>query len=271
MSELKKQLSILLQSQAELYGEVNSFNEDELKSALPQRKNKSKTEIPKTPTTKSIPLEPSASAVHADIKRLLPNNLIGVYESLQHTNTLAELLEICKHSDQLKTDLLETNIVFGNGLESADLMIIGEAPGEEENKQGIPFVGAAGQLLDKILQAINFSRSQVYVANILKHRPPNNRNPTREECQRSIPFLLRQIELVNPKLILCLGKVSGGFLLSSETTLSNLRTQAHSFLNRELYVTYHPSALLRNPQWKHPTWEDVQKVRSRYDELACKP
>lgn len=271
MSELKKQLSILLQTQAELYGEIKTFSKDELKTTLPKNDDESGIEIEDTIPPKSTLNEPLTSKAHSDIKRLLPNDLLHVYEFLQQTKTLAELLEICHHSEQLKTDLPDTKLVFGAGLESADLMIIGEAPGEEENRQGIPFVGPAGQLLNKILQAINFSRSQVYVANILKHRPPNNRNPTRAESQRSLPFLLRQIELVDPKLILCLGKVSGGFLLSSEATLSTLRSGPHSFLDRELYVTYHPSALLRNPQWKRPTWNDVQKVRSRYDELGCRP
>ena len=150
-------------------------------------------------------------------------------------------------------------------------MLIGEAPGENEDIQGEPFVGKAGQLLDKIIEAINLKRSDIYIANILKHRPPDNRDPKPEERQKSLPFLLKQIELVNPKLILCVGKISGTTLLAKEQSLKEMRQKFHDFNGRELMVTYHPAALLRNQQWKRPTWEDVQKLRLRYDELGCKP
>jgi DNA polymerase len=146
-------------------------------------------------------------------------------------------------------------------------MVIGEAPGYNEDLQGEPFVGEAGQLLDKIIGAINFGRNDIYIANILKHRPPNNRDPKNEERQRSLPYLLRQIELVDPKLILCVGRISATTLLGKDTSLSKLRGKFHSFHGRELMATYHPAALLRNPKWKRPTWEDVQKLRKRYDEL----
>jgi len=151
-------------------------------------------------------------------------------------------------------------------------MLIGEAPGEEEDKQKEPFVGAAGKLLNKILAAIDFDRDDVYIANILKHRPPNNRDPLQEERQRSLPFLLKQIELIDPKLILCLGKVSAQTLLKSNQSLGKMRGRFHNFMDKyELLVTYHPAALLYHPKWKRPTWEDVQMLRERYDELGCKP
>jgi len=186
-------------------------------------------------------------------------------------NTLDELRELCKAADELRTDLKDTNLVFGTGNPNADLMLIGEAPGEQEDKEGEPFVGAAGQLLNKILAAINFSRDDIYIANILKHRPPGNRNPNDEERRNSLPYLYKQIELVNPKLILCLGKVSATTLLGKDTTLKNMRGTFYPFRGTELTVTYHPAALLRNQQWKRPVWEDVQSVRKRYDELGCKP
>lgn len=192
-------------------------------------------------------------------------------EKLEACSSLEELKEICEQADELKTDLENTNLVFGVGNPNADLMLIGEAPGEEEDKQGEPFVGKAGQLLNKILKAIHFERDDVYIANILKHRPPGNRNPNPDERLRSLPYLLRQIELINPKIILCLGKVSGTTLLKKEDSLRNLRGQFYPFFGTELTVTYHPAALLRNPQWKRPAWEDVQKVRKRYDELGGKP
>ncbi|MEX1061968.1 MAG: uracil-DNA glycosylase [Balneolaceae bacterium] len=182
--------------------------------------------------------------------------------------TLSELEELCSSADVLRTDLKDTNLVFGTGNPDADLMVVGEAPGYHEDRQGEPFVGRAGKLLDKILAAIQFSRDNVYIANILKHRPPENRNPTPEERASSLPYLTRQIELVDPKLILCLGRVSGTTLLDREDSLKNLRGQFHPFMGRLLMVTYHPAALLRNPVWKRPAWEDVRMLREKYDELS---
>ncbi len=193
-------------------------------------------------------------------------------ERLEACTSLEELRELCAEADVLKTDLEGTNLVFGVGNPHADLMLIGEAPGEEEDRQGEPFVGKAGQLLNKILAAIDFERDDVYIANILKHRPPNNRNPKPEERERSLPFLLKQIELVDPKLILSLGKVSAQTLLNSEQSLGSMRGKFHNLLDKyELLATYHPAALLRHAKWKRPTWEDVQMLRERYDELGCKP
>ncbi len=196
---------------------------------------------------------------------------LSAAEKLSACSTLDELKALCSEAEELHTDLENTNLVFGVGNPQADLMLIGEAPGEQEDQQGEPFVGAAGQLLNKILAAIEFKREDVYIANILKHRPPGNRNPKPEEIARSLPYLKKQIELINPKIILCLGKVSGQTMLNSDDTLGNMRGSFHTFGSRELYVTYHPAALLRNSQWKRPTWEDVQNVRKRYDELNGKP
>ncbi|WP_069133302.1 uracil-DNA glycosylase [Rhodohalobacter halophilus] len=196
---------------------------------------------------------------------------LTILEKIDRCKSLEELKNLSSEAEELKTDLAGTNLVFGVGNPNADLMLIGEAPGEQEDKQGEPFVGAAGQLLNKILAAINFDRKDVYIANILKHRPPNNRNPEPEEVNRSLPFLKKQIELIDPKIILCLGKVSGQTMLNSSNTLGNMRGKFHKFGDRELYVTYHPAALLRNQQWKRPTWEDVQEVRKRYDKLNGKP
>lgn len=189
--------------------------------------------------------------------------------TLQEAATLDELRELCLHSDVLRTDLDETNLVFGTGNPEADIMLIGEAPGLQEDKQGEPFVGKAGQLLNKILAAISFDRKEVYIANILKHRPPNNRDPQPEERKRSLPFLYRQIELVNPLIILCLGRIAAQTLLNTTDTMKSLRGRFHPFHNDiELLVTYHPAALLRNPAWKRDTWEDVKMLRKRYDNLT---
>lgn len=193
--------------------------------------------------------------------------ILSLDQKLEQCTTLEELKALCEVSDQLRTDLDDTNLVFGVGNPNADLMIIGEAPGFNEDKQGEPFVGAAGKLLNKILAAINFDRTDVYIANILKHRPPDNRNPLPEERQRSLPFLNRQIDLISPKIILCVGKVSGTTLLGKDDALKRMRGKFYPYRSAELTVTYHPAALLRNPKWKRPTWEDVQAVRKRYDEL----
>lgn len=190
---------------------------------------------------------------------------------LEQCTTLEELEEYCDSLSALKTDLPDTNLVFGVGNPDADLMIIGEAPGEQEDREAQPFVGAAGQLLDKILAAIRFKREDVYIANILKHRPPGNRNPSPGEIERSLPVLYRQIDLISPKVILCVGKVPGTTLLNNDTSLSQLRGRFYPFRNAQLTVTYHPAALLRNPKWKRPVWEDVQKIRQKYDELDGKP
>ncbi len=213
----------------------------------------------------------SAEVASTDVEKVEEKPELTLAEKLNHCNTLDQLKELCERSDELKTDLENTNLVFGVGNPKADLMIIGEAPGEQEDIQCEPFVGPAGQLLDKILGAIKFKRKDIYITNILKHRPPENRNPAEEELTRSLPYLLRQIELIQPKIILCMGKVSGTTLLEKDDALKNMRGTFYKFKGADLTVTYHPAALLRNPNWKRPTWEDVQMVRKRYDELGGKP
>lgn len=159
------------------------------------------------------------------------------------------------------------HFVFGTGNEHADVMFIGEAPGADEDAQGQPFVGAAGQLLNKILKAIDFSRDEVYIANILKCRPPNNRDPQPEEIAACEPILRDQIRLIQPRLICALGRVAAQALLGTTMSLSRLRGRFHDYHGIQLMVTYHPSALLRNTAFKRPTWEDVQMLRRTYDEM----
>lgn len=161
-----------------------------------------------------------------------------------------------------------TKFVFGVGNSNADVMIIGEAPGADEDKQGEPFVGRAGKLLNDILKAINFEREEVFIANILKCRPPNNRNPLPDEMETCIPYLRKQIELIKPKLILCLGLVAATGLLKQKLSLTKMRGNVYEFNGIKTMVTYHPAALLRNPNWKKGCWEDVQKFRKLYDELT---
>jgi DNA polymerase len=157
------------------------------------------------------------------------------------------------------------NPVPGSGNPHADFMVVGEAPGANEDEQGVPFVGQAGQLLTKILEAIHLKREDVFIANVLKHRPPGNRNPLPDEVAACSPYLVRQIELVRPKVILALGTFAAQTLLETKITIGKLRGQVHRYHGVPLVVTYHPAALLRNPAWKRPTWEDVQLARRILD------
>lgn len=245
-----------LKQEQEIFG---GFDPDQLQLNTNQIKTKSSD-------------SPEAGVSHTDNSNSATDNhadQTDTQSALNACKTLDDLRQLCTESQVLRTDLDDTNLVFGVGNPNADLMLIGEAPGMNEDKQGEPFVGKAGQLLNKILKAIHFEREDVYIANILKHRPPQNRDPKPEERQRSLPFLYRQIEIINPKLILCLGRVSAHTLLDTTLPMKSLRGKFHQFMgSRELLVTFHPAALLRNPGWKRDTWEDVQKLRSRYDELT---
>jgi DNA polymerase len=162
-----------------------------------------------------------------------------------------------------------TKFVYGVGNPSAKLMFIGEAPGADEDRLGEPFVGRAGQLLDKILAAIQLSRQEVYIANILKCRPPNNREPQPDEVEKCLPYLKEQIRLIQPKLICLLGRSAAIGILQKEMPLGKMRGYWHEFESVPVMVTYHPAALLRNPAYKKDTWEDMQKLRDRYNDLGA--
>jgi DNA polymerase len=157
--------------------------------------------------------------------------------------------------------------VFGVGDPNAKVMLVGEGPGADEDEQGIPFVGRAGQLLTKILEAISFKREEVYIANIVKCRPPGNRTPNPVEIETCIPYLHKQIEIIQPKLILCLGTTAAVSLLKRKESLGAMRNKVHQVGEIKVVVTYHPAALLRNPNWKKDCWADVQFFRKLYDEM----
>jgi len=159
-----------------------------------------------------------------------------------------------------------TKFVFGVGDPNASLVLVGEAPGEQEDLKGEPFVGRAGQLLDKILAAIDRSREKdVYICNVLKCRPPQNRDPRSDEIEQCEPYLIHQINLIQPKLIVALGRVAGKTLLNVDNSLKSMRGILHNYHNTPLIVTYHPAALLRNPNWKPETWKDFKWIRSMID------
>jgi len=172
--------------------------------------------------------------------------------SLEDVATLIAACRACKLCDG------RTNTVPGEGPANARLVVVGEGPGRTEDETGRPFVGRAGELLTKILEAIKLPRDQVFICNIVKCRPPENRLPQYDEIAACLPFLHRQIELVKPKAILAMGGTAAQSLLSTKQSLGSLRNQIHRFRGIPVVVTYHPAALLRNPHWKRPTWDDVR-------------
>jgi uracil-DNA glycosylase len=152
------------------------------------------------------------------------------------------------------------NLVFGVGNANADIMFVGEGPGADEDEQGEPFVGRAGQLLNNMISAMGIQRQDVYIANIVKCRPPSNRTPERDECDTCSPFLLRQIEVIRPKVIVALGAVAAKNLLAVNDSMANLRGRWYDFRSSRLVVTYHPAFLLRDPRQKKEAWKDLQMV-----------
>ncbi|HNV75441.1 MAG TPA: uracil-DNA glycosylase [Gemmatimonadaceae bacterium] len=179
--------------------------------------------------------------------------------------TLDDIAAAAAHCERCTLFRTAKQAVPGQGNPEADFVCVGEAPGANEDEQGVPFVGQAGQLLTKILAAINLSRDDVFICNVLKHRPPGNRNPTPDEVTACSPFLVRQIELLNPKVIVALGTFAAQTLLQTKEPIGKLRGKIHRYYGVPLIVTYHPAALLRNPSWKRPTWEDVQLARRLFD------
>ena len=164
----------------------------------------------------------------------------------------------CRRCEELARTRTQT--VFGVGNPQARLVFLGEAPGADEDRQGEPFVGRAGQLLDKIIEACTLTRDQVYILNILKCRPPGNRNPAPHEAASCRPFLLQQLEILQPEFLCCLGAVAAQNLLNTSVPIGQLRSRFHAFGPIRVMATYHPAYLLRNPSAKRATWEDIQML-----------
>jgi DNA polymerase len=199
-------------------------------------------------------------------KLMQESNMTEQWQSATDLESLRMLIGNCTKCSLHKT---RKNFVFGVGDPKARVMVIGEAPGADEDEKGEPFVGRAGQLLNKMLLAIGFQREEVFIANILKSRPPGNRDPQADEVAACEPYLWKQIDLIAPKLILCMGRIAGTNLLKNGIdTLAKMRGNVYDFRGAKVMVTYHPAALLRNPNWKAPAWDDLQKFRRLYDELV---
>jgi uracil-DNA glycosylase family 4 len=174
--------------------------------------------------------------------------------------TLDEVRKELGDCKRCKLHRTRKTIVFGEGNEKAKLMFIGEGPGYDEDVQGRPFVGKAGQLLTKILQSINFPREEVYITNIIKCRPPQNRNPEPDEIQSCNPFLMKQIDVIQPKIICALGAFASQTLLKTDAKITALRGKFYDFEGIQVIPTYHPAFLLRNPERKREVWEDMKKI-----------
>ena len=189
-----------------------------------------------------------------------------VSESMPKTSSPIVLKEIRADIGDCTRCKLHTlgraQIVFGVGNPNADLMFVGEAPGRDEDIQGEPFVGRAGQLLTKIIEAIGLTREDVYIANVIKCRPPENRNPEPDEVASCEPFLFRQIDAIKPRVIVALGTFAAQSLLKTNESISRLRGRTHAYRGAQLIATFHPAFLLRSPERKRDTWEDMKKVRA---------
>jgi DNA polymerase len=157
--------------------------------------------------------------------------------------------------------------VFGSGNPAAGIVFVGEAPGFEEDRRGLPFVGAAGQLLTRMIEAIKMGRDDVYICNMIKCHPPNNRDPQPDEIESCSPYLKRQISILQPRVICALGRIASQALLQTSAPMRELRGRLHEYEGIPLVVTYHPAALLRNPGWKRGAWEDMKQLRRQYDGL----
>ncbi|MGI8400308.1 MAG: uracil-DNA glycosylase [Gemmatimonadaceae bacterium] len=189
----------------------------------------------------------------------------GAIQKLETLDEIAQMVAKCTRCPLYKT---AANPVPGEGDPQAQLVCVGEAPGAKEDETGRPFVGQAGQLLTRILAAIDLTREQVFICNVLKHRPPGNRNPQPDEVEACRPYLIRQLELIRPKVIVAFGTFAAQTLLNTKSPLGQLRGLVHRYHGTPLVVTYHPAALLRNPAWKRPTWEDVKLARRILDSAS---
>ena len=210
-----------------------------------------------------------ATAMPASLEMPAPPSdpVIQIAKSTQET--LAEIRDALGDCTRCKLHAQgRKQIVFGVGNPSADVMFVGEAPGADEDAQGIPFVGRAGQLLTKMIEAMGFTRDDVYIANVLKCRPPGNRDPQPDEVEQCEPFLFRQIASVQPKVIIALGAFAARALLKTQDPVSRMRGRVYNYRGAKLIVTFHPSFLLRSPGYKREAWEDLKKALA---ELGLEP
>jgi len=185
---------------------------------------------------------------------------VNLFDDSQKKITLEEIREEIGDCTRCQLHEGRTNLVFGDGNPKARLVFVGEGPGRDEDMQGKPFVGRSGQLLTKIIEAMGLTRDDVYICNVVKCRPPNNRTPEADEMDTCEQFLFKQIRAIKPEVVVCLGATASQSLLKTKGSLGSLRGKFHIYGNTKLMVTYHPAALLRNPNFKKPLWDDMQVV-----------
>lgn len=234
---------------------------------------KSETEVENSGQIKNENTKPElipALKEKATIEKDLFGNVVKVKEEWEFAENLGELNANICNCQKCALGATRTKFVFGVGNPNADIVLIGEAPGADEDAKGEPFVGRAGQLLNKILEATGFKREEVFICNILKCRPPGNRNPAPEEVEKCRPYLEKQLGLLKPKLILLLGRVAAESLLKTKEPLNKLRGKVHDYKGYKVMITFHPAALLRNPNWKRPTWDDMKQFKALYEEMLKK-
>ena len=183
----------------------------------------------------------------------------------ERAGALAVLAEQASGCTRCRLSESRTQVVFGDGTVTAEVMVVGEAPGADEDRTGVPFVGRAGRMLDLMLQAVGFPREQVYICNVLKCRPPGNRDPLADEVECCTPYLRRQIELIQPRVLLAVGRFAAQTLVGSDAPLGRLRTGVHSYEGVPVVVTYHPAYLLRSPDQVRRCWDDLQRLRQVVD------
>lgn len=201
----------------------------------------------------------------AEVRRLAREGRPDEIRALPELPVLREVALGCTRCGLHET---RRTVVFGEGDPQARVVCVGEAPGAREDETGRPFVGRAGQLLDRLLLSAGFPRESVYICNVLKCRPPSNRNPRPEEIEACAPYLLGQLERIDPSVIVAFGTFAARTLLETRESLGRLRGRTHLLQGYPVVVTYHPAALLRNPRWTRPTWEDLQRVRRLTEELG---
>jgi DNA polymerase len=206
----------------------------------------------------SLPPTPESVCNNLDTCNEEAKVVLNRSEKIEELKKQEEQVRICTKCELSNN---RTNVVFGVGNPDADLMFVGEAPGFYEDKQGEPFVGKAGQLLTKIIESIGMKRGDVYIANILKCRPPDNRNPNANEIVVCSPYLIKQIEIIRPKIICALGTFAAQRLLDSNEAIGKLRGRFFEYQSTKFLATYHPAYLLRNPEDKKKVWTDIKKVR----------
>ncbi len=225
----------------------------------------------RTTTKPEIPEKPSASRNDRDAVKSIP--VVGEQRSVNHrAQLLDEFYQEIKDCQKCKLAKGRTHLVFGAGAPDARLMFVGEGPGREEDLQGLPFVGPAGQVLDRMIKRLGFERDEVYIANVVKCRPPQNRDPQADEVEACFPYLQRQIDIIQPRYIFCLGRIAAHALLGYKAEMATLRGRIHYYKNSKVFVTYHPAALLRNQKLFWATFEDMKLFRKVYDqEIGDKP